>query len=89
MVEQPPKTIAELKTWIAKEKDNTWSMLRQLSSADPALLRAFGYGGLTQAEAVKACFDRRYKDIEKRILDWERDNPRDNPAPQGSPDAWR
>jgi hypothetical protein len=40
------------------------------------LLKAFGYGGKTNAEAVLASFLRQDAELEKMIVAWEKANPR-------------
>jgi hypothetical protein len=69
-------TTDELRTELHKKREQTISMLRQLSTAPPELLKAFGYGGKTNAEAVLASFLRQDAELEKMIVAWEKANPR-------------
>lgn len=68
-------TIDELRTALHSKREQTLSMLRQLSTAPPELLKAFGYSGKTNAEAVLAAFLRQDAELEKMIVKWEKENP--------------
>lgn len=70
------KTSEDLKALIAEHRDSAWSLMKELSRTDAAMLRNYGYRNMTNAEAMKAHFDGTCALIEKRIQKFERENPR-------------
>lgn len=69
------QTSDELKAWIVKQKENCFSLLRELEKASPSLLHAMGFGGKSNAEALLSAFQNYVKSIEREIVKFEKEHP--------------